>query len=62
MKTLALLAALSAAPTGCAVKGMAFSYHTSYYVACDCQGKLVAFDGHVATQDILEEDDEEDEP
>jgi len=62
MKTLALLAALSAAPSGCAVKGMAFSFHTSYYVACECGGKLVAFDGHVATQDVLEEDDEEDEP
>ena len=62
MKTLALLAALSAAPTGCSVKNIAFSYSSSYYVACDCQGKLVAFDGHVATQEVLEEDDEEDEP
>ena len=62
MKVLALLAALGAAPTGCSVKNIAFSFHTSYYVACECGGKLVAFDGHVPTQEVLEEDDEEDEP
>jgi hypothetical protein len=61
MKVLALLAALNAAPTGCAVKNIAFSFENSYYVACECDGKLVAFDGHSA-QEVIEDDDEEDEP
>jgi len=62
MKVLALLCALSTAPTGCSVKNIAFSFSSSYYVACECDGKLVAFDGYVDDREVLEEDDEEDEP